>query len=167
MVQPLLGGKPSGTDFSAQFRWQAHAVNLRKVRMQRSKDSAGWVNWERGRWWFLRIVVTMRFVVHPVCAGHLEPALNQCRWCHLHTYHWKFVTRHCSMSHQVQIFALSGDIGGVGDIGQCHTNCPAHRVFLAKKTSSMRRRILATIIELFLGSSKSNQTVITGQSVSV
>ena len=82
MVQPLLGGKPSGADFSAQFRWQAHAVKLRKVRMQRNKDSAGWVGQLRERKMmtqFLRIVVTMRFVVHPVCAGHLEPALNQCR----------------------------------------------------------------------------------------
>ena len=122
MVQPLLGGKPSGTDFSAQFRWQAHAVKLRKVRMQRNKDSAGWVNWERGRWWFLRIVVTMRFVVHPVCAGHLEPALNQCRWCHLHTYtgnlsqdivqcHIKYRSSCCQKTL-------------VCDIGQCHTNCP-------------------------------------------
>ena len=33
----------------------------------------------------------MRIVLHEAVCGaakHLEPALNQCRWCHLHTYHW-------------------------------------------------------------------------------
>ena len=104
-------------------------IKLRKICSQRNnKDSPGWVNWERGRWYWAisKNRCRLRSVLHPVCGDHLEPALNQCRWCHLHTYTGN-LSQDIVQCH-IKYRSLCCQKTLVCDIGQCHTiNCPGSK----------------------------------------